>query len=108
MLFEKPGKNLKDLNHASSQLSEYSSKWKIIVNAGKTLVAFFTRRRVRKWLPHDELIVQGEKIPWKNSIKVIGLTLDKTLTFREHTEISVMKSRINITNNERVFTLLSF
>lgn len=87
-----PKKILKNLNLASSQLSSYCSKWKIKLNAGKTQAAYFTRRRARKWLPSDEIIVQGERITWKSSIKTIGLTLDKTLTFRENTDLAVIKS----------------
>lgn len=87
-----PGKILNNLNSASKELSDYCSTWKIKLNDSKTKAAFFTRRKASRWYPSDEITVLTSKISWDNSIKTLGLTLDKTLTFNKHIDLSVEKA----------------
>lgn len=83
---------VKSLNKASQELSDFCAKWKIRLNGSKTQASFFTRRRAERWYPSEEVTVLNSKIPWNYRIKTLGLTLDKTLTFSEHIELTVEKS----------------
>lgn len=113
-----PTKIVKNLNLACKELSNYSTKWKIKLNHGKTKAAFFTRRKALKWYPTEKVCALNSKIPWDNSIKTLGLTFDKTLTFKKHVDLTVdkalkllamlypllnHKSKLNQTNKLTVF-----
>lgn len=113
-----PGKIIKNLNAASKQLTDYSTKWKIKLNDDKTNATFFTRRTAQKWLPSEGITIRNSQIAWKNSIKYLGVPLDKTLTFRPHVDamqgkalkflgslypLLNRKSRLNTTNKIRIF-----
>lgn len=79
-----PGKIIKKLNAAGKQISDYSTKWKIKLNDSKTNAAFFTRRRAQKWLPSEGVTIRNSNIPWQNSVKYLGITIDKSVTFKSH------------------------
>lgn len=113
-----PGIIIKSLNAASKQLADYSTKWKIKLNDTKTNATFFTRRTAQRWLPSDGIAIRNSVIDWKNSTKYLGVTLDKTLTFKPHIDIMHSKalkllgalyplinrkSRLNTTNKIRIF-----
>lgn len=87
-----PSKILKNLNSASKCLTDYCVKWKIKLNASKTQATFFTKRRSERFLPDDEVSINNSKIPWKNDLKYLGVTLDKKLTFSKHIELSAEKT----------------
>lgn len=88
----KPEKIISQLNSASKYLAEYCAKWKIKLNASKTQATFFTRRRSQKFLPTDEVNILDTTIPWKSELKYLGLTLDKTLTFKKQTDLAAEKA----------------
>lgn len=113
-----PGKIVKKLNAASKQLTDYSSKWKIKLNDTKTNATFFTRRTAQKWLPTEGVTIRNSEIVWTNSTKYLGVTLDKTLTFKSHVDLTHdkalkflgalypllnRKSRLNTTNKIRIY-----
>jgi hypothetical protein len=116
-----PDKIVKYLNLGSKQLSDYCQKWKIKLNGSKTKAAFFTRRKIAKWYPNDEVTVINSKISWDNTIKTLGLTFDKRLTFNRHTDLSIekalklffslytllnRKSHLNTTNKMTIYTAI--
>lgn len=87
-----PEKIIRALNNASLLLTNYCSKWKIKLNASKTQATFFTRRRSARLLPSNEVSISNTTIPWRNELKYLGVTLDKTLTFRSHIDLTVEKT----------------
>lgn len=87
-----PNKIVKKLNSASKQLSDFCSKWKIKLNPGKTQAAYFTRRKADRWLPSSQIRVLNAEISWDNEIKYLGVTLDKTLNFKRHTDYAAEKA----------------
>lgn len=89
---KRPGKIISQLNIASKYLADYCNKWKIKLNASKTQATFFTRRRCQEFLPNDEVNILNTTIPWKSELKYLGLTLDKTLTFKKQTELAAEKA----------------
>lgn len=87
-----PQKIVKKLNAAGKQLTEYAEKWKIKLNESKTKAAFFTGRTSTKWLPSEGITIRDTEIHWTNSIKYLGLTIDKTMTFNSNTDLSSNKA----------------
>lgn len=113
-----PGKIVKNLNAASKQLTDYSTKWKIKLNDVKSDAIFFTRRRAEKWLPSTGITVRNAEIAWKDPVKYLGVNLDKTLTFKTHIDrvqnkalknfgalypLLNKRSKLNTINKIRVF-----
>lgn len=87
-----PSKIIRSLNDACKHLTDYCIKWKIKLNATKTQATFFSKRRCVRLLPTEEVSVLNTKIPWKNELKYLGVTLDKSLTFRPHIDATVEKA----------------
>ena len=113
-----PRKIVKKLNAAGKQLTEYAEKWKIKLNESKTNAAFFTRKTSTKWLPSEGITIRDTEIHWTNSVKYLGLTLDKTMTFKSNTDLISdkalkflgmlypllnRKSRLNTTNKLLIY-----
>lgn len=87
-----PDKILQALTNSCEYLTDYCTKWKIRLNASKTQATFFSRRRCARLLPANEVSIQNSSIPWRNELKYLGVTLDKTLTFRQHIDLTVEKT----------------
>lgn len=62
-------------------LSSYFLDWKLEINASKTTAIMFTRNRTS---PVRNLIIKGFKIPWSNSVKYLGVSLDRRLNWTEN------------------------
>ncbi|GFW22014.1 RNA-directed DNA polymerase from mobile element jockey [Trichonephila clavipes] len=62
-------------------LEDWFSKWKIALNVAKTEAVFFTRKTR---LNYPDIYLHNERIPWSQSTKYLGVTLDKKLTFKQH------------------------
>ncbi len=75
------------------QLFHYFKVWKIVVNAEKTEAIFFTLRKKLE-IPKTPLRIKNHKIIWKDSVKYLGLLLDKRLTFNKHVEYIINKVNI--------------
>lgn len=69
----------------------YLSKWKIKLNASKTQAIFFTRKRKACFLPSNNLSINGIEIDWTDSVKYLGITLDRKLLFNKHISNTVNK-----------------
>lgn len=96
---ECPNKIISTLEDSLQKLKRYCNKWNIKLNASKTQSIFFTRRRIEKYLPRRKLIMDNIEIEWLDSVKYLGLHLDKKLLFKTHIEASLEKA-------QRVFRLL--
>lgn len=61
-------------------------RWRIKVNPSKSSVICFDMKRRRRIVPRGTpaLKMLGTPIPWQRICKHLGVTLDKTLTFRTH------------------------
>lgn len=70
-------------------LPDWLDKWRIAVNVGKT-AALLVSRRVR--MP-QKLHLQGQPIEWKNSVKYLGVEIDKRLTMNAQTENAIRQAR---------------
>lgn len=79
------------LQRAADSIVRYLKRWRVRVNPQKSEACMFTRKRAQRHRPVTQINVGGEVVPWKGSIKYLGLTLDKTLTFRDHLGSRVQK-----------------
>ena len=77
------------LQKSANKNKKFFEKWKIKINTDKTEAIIFTKRR-----PYvdDCISMDNHKIMWSNSIKYLGLTLDKRLTFANHINIIVQRA----------------
>lgn len=87
-----PQKIIDKLTESTNYLSSYCKTWKIQLNSAKTQAAYFTRRRSPRWLPQDNLNINGNSIVWTNEIKYLGVLLDKSLTFKRQTEFAAERA----------------
>lgn len=65
-------------------LSDYFYKWKISINVDKTKAIFFTNKRKTCFIPNSNIKLYNSDILWVDTVKYLGLHLDKRLTFKEH------------------------
>lgn len=72
-----------------NQLSTWCSSWKIQINTGKCEAIAFSRKRK---LP-SPLHINQTPLPWQTSVRYLGITLDRTLTFTSHTTQALTKGR---------------
>lgn len=63
-------------------LPDWLAKWRLAVNVKKTQ-AFISR--VQTKLP-EKLTLQGQTLPWKSTVKYLGVTIDRKLTFKSHAD----------------------
>lgn len=63
------------------KLIDYFRNWKLQINATKTEAIIFTRKRET---PKRSLHVNKHPIPWSNSVKYLGVILDKKLNWNDH------------------------
>lgn len=79
------------LQEAASLLEEWCNKWKVAINAEKSKAILF--KRVRKQVPTGHIIMYGEDIQWYDSVKYLGVIMDRSLTWRQNTEDIVKKAK---------------
>lgn len=75
---------VKNMKASLVHVEKYFSKWKIKINEGKTQAIIFPFNKSPKRIPTINLTIQGSNVPLQNSIKYLGVILDKKLTFKEH------------------------
>ena len=69
-------------------------KWKISPNASKTQLILFTHKPSALFLKPNKnhsITFNGVSLEWSDHGKYLGLTLDRTLSFKDHIETIQMK-----------------
>ncbi|GFX84495.1 RNA-directed DNA polymerase from mobile element jockey [Trichonephila clavipes] len=69
------------INRHLLALEDWFSKWKIALNVAKTEAVFFNRKTR---LIYPDIYLRNERIPWSQSTKYLGVTLDKKFTLKQH------------------------
>lgn len=77
-------------NHLD-KLSEWFSKWRIQINPDKSQAIIFTNHPI-KHSPSSVLTLNNHNISWNNSVKYLGVTLDKKLNFTQHINNQIKKA----------------
>ena len=78
------------LGKALSMIEEWCSKWRIKLNALKTQLVIFSKVRTPTRI---NLELFGTPIVRTESAKLLGITLNKRLNFKDHIEETLKKSR---------------
>ena len=68
-----------DLNN----LTEWAKNWGLKINGAKSKAIIITRNHK---IPTVEIKIDDEKLKFENNIRVLGIILDKKLTWRKHIE----------------------
>lgn len=76
-------------------LASYFRRHRIEVNAAKTTATLFTRKHQLDYTPSVALGDVG--IEWQDTVKYLGVTLDKRLTFRQHLDETRLKALAKLT-----------
>ena len=76
------------LNRVCRDLSQWGKKCGLTFNASKTVALLFTKSSaVRKKYESKKLIkMDGQQIPFSDSVKYLGVTVDNKLTWKPHLE----------------------
>lgn len=69
------------LQDASDQIQQWTGKWKIKLNELKSVHINFTNKRIENSLP---VTLNGVVVPYANTAKYLGMTLDTKLRWKEH------------------------
>ena len=79
------------LSKSGSVMARYFERWHIQINSLKSETCFFSRKTAIRHQPMSNIRVLDEDINWKESIKYLGLHLDKRLTYQTHIDQTIMK-----------------
>lgn len=77
------------LQRQLDKYAEWAAKWKVSVNPAKSTAVYFSRRRKYP----RQLAIGRHHIAWSNTVKYLGLHLDRRLTWRAHA--SYVAQRLN-------------
>lgn len=76
-----PNLSVRYVQDELTQLNRWLTKWKIKTNPIKTQGIFFTKRRHR---PETNITHENNIVNWNPTIKYLGITLDRSLTWKQH------------------------
>ena len=76
------------LNRVCRDLSQWGKKCGLTFNANKTVVLLFSKSNVTRKKYADKKLIKmnGQEIPFSDSVKYLGVTLDNKLTWKPHLE----------------------
>lgn len=80
------------LKKSLRKCATFYKKWKIRINTDKTQAMLFPFNKSRKRIPSIPLRHENNTIPFDNSVKYLGVYLDKKLTFKKHIENATDKA----------------
>ena len=74
-----------DAQWAVDRVVEWSNEWKLCLNASKSEVSYFsTYTQEASWTPSMQ--INGEPIPFNPTPKLLGVYLDRQLSFKKHVD----------------------
>lgn len=69
------------LQEAMDCISRWCTKWGFVINTDKTEAIMITKR---KNLTPPDIYVMGKKIKFKQNVKMLGITIDSKLSWKDH------------------------
>lgn len=82
---------LKGMLQSTRNIIRYYTKWKISLNAEKTIIMFHTKRKTKQ-LPPRSITINRIQIPVADSAKYLGIHLDNRLTMKSHIQKTILKT----------------
>lgn len=83
---KKTSKIVKDLNEHLETIQKWASFWNIKLNEDKTQAILFKNKKEKTVQSTPKTKIGNTLIPWSSSVKYLGVTLDRNLTFKQHTD----------------------
>lgn len=80
------------IQKAVKDILDFYRKWKIKINPGKTEAITFTKRSI----PDRPIKIENERLPWSNTVKYLGITMDKKLIWQSHIQKTKKKAQQQI------------
>jgi hypothetical protein len=68
------------LQSAGNKVAIWTRKWRIKLNKSKSVHIDFTNNKIRQ----QRIFINGTKVPYANTAKYLGMTLDAKLRWKEH------------------------
>lgn len=85
------------LHHAVTKMQrvmdvipEWITKWRLAINIQKTQAVMISKNNA---LPSQQLMLQGQTIPWKKTAKYLGMQIDRRLSMALHVKGVVDRTR---------------
>lgn len=69
------------LQEAVNSVSRWTKKWKIKLNEEKSVHINFTNKKIKQRIP---IVINGSIVPYENTAKYLGMTLDAKLRWKAH------------------------
>jgi hypothetical protein len=85
----KEGYVLRKIQRGLDSMAAWCNHWNIKLNEDKTWAIYFTRRNRP---PDSRLKLNGRNIPFVNSVKYLGVLLDKKITWMFHIQMIEAKA----------------
>lgn len=83
------------LQRTINTVNNWMKKWRIKLNETKTVHVNFTNKYVI-WIP---IVINSKQIPYANTAKYLGMTLDAKLKWKEHVKMKKKRTRNQIQKN---------
>lgn len=80
------------LDKCGAKLSRYFNDWQIRLNPTKSETCLFSRKRASRHQPTRGVTLEGIETEWKDSVKYLGLHLDRKLTYKVHIDYIVSRT----------------
>jgi predicted GIY-YIG superfamily endonuclease len=68
------------LQSAVNKVTIWTRKWRIKLNESKSVHTDFTNNKIKQ----QPIFIKGTKVPYANTAKYLGMTLDAKLRWKEH------------------------
>jgi predicted GIY-YIG superfamily endonuclease len=78
------------LQSAVNKIAIWTRKWRIKLNESKSVHIDFTNNKIKQ----QSIFIHGTKVPYANTAKYLGMTLDAKLRWKEH--IKKKRDELNI------------
>lgn len=92
----KPTTMIRRLNGGLQRISRYFQKWRIKINPTKTEAIFLTRRGLNRYKPNENIKLNGDDIQWCDTVRYLGVHIDKRLTYKSHIDKSIERNELSI------------
>jgi hypothetical protein len=78
----------KKVQSALNKIAIWTKKWRIKLNESKSVHIDFTNRRITQ----RPIYINGTQIPYANTAKYLGMTLNTKLQWQEHIKMKLTSS----------------